>query len=215
MCATVAALWTAAPFACPVPPMPLSDLSESLRSALPSLSSLPDPMTVLNELKELAEDLAEDWSEGSGAGSASTQSLAHAHSLNDFSMGAAASLQDELDAHARHTVLLQQDPDKLRKLYNVLKTAQKGLHKAPGSSFEQRFLELEAAVKALEEAEHAAAEAADQAPQSKSAPGPSLLPKAAQLAGNRRVSVRVCTRFCVCVLTHLLLSVLRRKAAVT
>ena len=169
--------------------MPLSDLSESLRAAMPSLSSLPDPMSILAELRELATDLAEDLTEApahhhrdDAAGGAA---LRHAPSLNDFSMGVRG-MEEELAANERHAALLREDPAKLRHLYEVLKNAQKGLHKVPGSSFEHRFQELEAAVKQLEAAQQAAEEDDGGARLSRSAPAPSLLPRAAQGAAKQQ-----------------------------
>ena len=167
--------------------MPLSDLSESLRAAMPSLSSLPDPMSILADLRELAADLAEDLTEAPAhrreddTGGA----LRHAPSLNDFSMGVRG-MEEELAAHERHTQLLRADPEKLRHLYEVLKNAQKGLHKVPGSSFEHRFQELEAAVKQLEAAREKAEEDDGGATLSRSAPAPSLLPRAAQGAAKQQ-----------------------------
>ena len=169
--------------------MPLSDLSESLRAAMPSLSSLPDPMSILAELRELATDLAEDLTEAPAhhhRDDAGGAVLRHAPSLNDFSMGVRG-MEEELAANERHTALLREDPAKLRHLYEVLKNAQKGLHKVPGSSFEHRFQELEAAVKQLEAAQQRAAEDDDGgAGLSRSAPAPSLLPRAAQGAAKQQ-----------------------------
>jgi hypothetical protein len=168
--------------------MPLSDLSESLRAAMPSLSSLPDPMTILAELRELATDLADDLTESPSQhhrDDAGGAALRHAPSLNDFSMGVRG-MEEELAANEKHAALLREDPAKLRHLYEVLKNAQKGLHKMPGSSFEQRFQELEAAVKQLEAAQQRAAEEEDGGAGLSRSATPSLLPRAAQGAAKQQ-----------------------------
>ncbi len=163
--------------------MPLSDLSEALRTALPAMPDFPEARAALSEL---ADELAEFAVPRPG----SAEPLRHAPSLNDFSMGVGVELEAQEEAVVARSAALRADPTELRKLHALLKDTHKNLHKVSGS-FEEKFLAVEAAVRALDEAE--AAHAAGHTHRlSASAPAVSLLPKAAQASALRCVSRACC-----------------------